>query len=341
MIVATPTIGAPSAEYPGFRQMGLQLSGGTAAVSQVFGLGQVEGTSAHGGCDGNGTTAYALPLARNGLQMPLSASKFHVGIPWAYSREAGFGVLMNNPGDGTVTVNRTGAMDWQLDTQQQLDFWVTVPPPSAGATATAAAGHDGGGAAAAIFRHYADAVGHAPKLPDYAALFWQCRLRYRTSTIAQHIAAGYAQRNLSLGVLVIDFSEANCLSLGQLPVVRSTVCPEANCLSSVNQHIDGDFQMNPACYGEGPAITDWVANVSRLGGGSTRTMLSFWPDVRPDAAAASALGAAGCISSSIVPGGHSQSGTIDPTSQHCRDFIWQHFVKPNYYVHGIRDYWLE
>ena len=57
----------------------------------------------------------------------------------------------------------------------------------------------------------ADAVGHAPPLPSYAALFWQCRLRYRTSQIAQDIAAGYHERNLSLGVLVIDFMYATTL----------------------------------------------------------------------------------------------------------------------------------
>ena len=44
-----------------------------------------------------------------------------------------------------------------------------------------------------------------------AALFWQCRLRYRTSQIAQDIAAGYHERNLSLGVLVIDFMYATTL----------------------------------------------------------------------------------------------------------------------------------
>ncbi len=65
------------ASAPGYRQMGLQLSGPPAnnSPSRAFSLGQVEGTSAHGGCDGNGTSAHALPLARNGLQMPLTASK--------------------------------------------------------------------------------------------------------------------------------------------------------------------------------------------------------------------------------------------------------------------------
>ena len=38
-----------------------------------------------------------------------------------------------------------------------------------------------------MYKQYADAVGHAPPLPGYAALFWQCRLRYRTQASPQTI----------------------------------------------------------------------------------------------------------------------------------------------------------
>ena len=228
-------------------------------------------------------------------------AQFHIGIPWAYSVEAGFGVLLNNPGDGTVNISVSGAMDWQLVAQQQLDFWITT---TATATPDAATSSRVVGGAATIYKQYADAVGHAPPLPAYAALFWQCRLRYRTAKIAQDIAAGYQQRNLSLGVLVVDF---------------------------MNQATDGDMHMNPKCYGTGREITDWVKNISTMGGGQTRTMLSFWPDIRSDSDGFSALNAAGCV----------HDGTVDPTSKHCRDLIWQNYVKPNYVDHGIMDFWLD
>ena len=99
--------------------------------------------------------------------------------------------------------------------------------------------------------------------------------------------------------------------------------------------------MNPDCYGSGSEITRWVKNVSELGGGQTRVMLSFWPDVKSDAEAHAALAAEGCIAGSVVPGGHIQNGDIDPTSQKCRDLIWSKFVMPNYVEHGIMDFWLD
>jgi hypothetical protein len=154
-----------------------------------------------------------------------------------------------------------------VTTQKQLDFWVTTTPEPVGSAdgmAVAATGAAAGGAVAApLYKQYADAVGHAPPLPGYAALFWQCRLRYRTQQILEDIAKGYNQRNLSLGVIVVDF---------------------------MNQKRDGDFQMNPVCY---PNISGMTSTVKALTG--AQTMVSFWPDVKPDADAAAALSAEGCI----------------------------------------------
>ena len=80
---ATPAFGPPADCGPqcaGYSAMSLSLS--APKPSKVYGLGQIENTSAHGGCDGNGTTASALPLARNGIgPIDLDASKFHVCAP--------------------------------------------------------------------------------------------------------------------------------------------------------------------------------------------------------------------------------------------------------------------
>ena len=157
---------------------------------------------------------------------------------------AGFGFLLNLPGDGSVAVNSSGAIDWDVVAQKQMDFWITTTP-----------------AAAPVYKQYADAVGHAPPLPGYAALFWQCRLRYRTQQILEDIALGYHQRNLSLGVIVVDF---------------------------MNQKRDGDFHMNPVCF---PNISSMTARVKSLTG--AQTMVSFWPDVKPDGDAAATLSAEG------------------------------------------------
>lgn len=77
---ATPVFGPTAdcgSQCVGYYRLSLALSAPKAA--KVYGLGQIENTTAHGGCDGNGTTASALPLARNGIgPVDLAASKFHV-----------------------------------------------------------------------------------------------------------------------------------------------------------------------------------------------------------------------------------------------------------------------
>lgn len=84
------------------------------------------------------------------------------------------------PGQGSVTVNTSGAINWDATAQKQLDFWVTTTPGD-GKGDSGGSGHGTGTPAvpvvAPLYKQYADAVGHAPPLPAYAALFWQCRLR--------------------------------------------------------------------------------------------------------------------------------------------------------------------
>lgn len=78
---ATPEFGpaACDTQCAGYSRMGLALS--SPKQAKVYGLGQIENTSAHSGCDGNGTTASGLPLARNGIGLvDLAASKFHVRL---------------------------------------------------------------------------------------------------------------------------------------------------------------------------------------------------------------------------------------------------------------------
>ena len=115
----------------------------------------------------------------------------------------------------------------------------------------------------------------------------------------EQIALGYAQRNLSLGMLVIDFQ---------------------------NQRRDGDMHMNEACYHNISAMTQRVRDLT---GGNT--MVSFWCDVKADNERARRVQSAGCLA----------GDGIDPTSPSCRNMIWQRYVKPNYFAHGVKDFWLD
>src|SRR2546430_3040306 len=52
---------------------------------------------------------------------------------------------------------------------------------------------------------YAGATGHAPMLPEWAAGFWQSKLRYRTQEELLAVAREYRRRGLPLSVIVSDF----------------------------------------------------------------------------------------------------------------------------------------
>ena len=52
---------------------------------------------------------------------------------------------------------------------------------------------------------YADATGHSPMMPEWAAGFWQSKLRYKDQEEVLNIAREYKKRKLPLSVIVIDF----------------------------------------------------------------------------------------------------------------------------------------
>lgn len=151
----------------------------------------------------------------------LQQRKFHVSIPFAYST-AGYGLLFNMPGYGSVKVGAhgVGGAAWSAKAALYLDFWVTALPDGVEAPA-----------AGPIYRQYADATGHAPPLREDAMAFWQSRNRYKSSDIALGIAQRYQQLDLDVGVLVIDYK---------------------------NQLHDGDFAPNPACYPSVKALADGI-----------------------------------------------------------------------------------
>ncbi len=103
-----------------------------------------------------------------------------VCIPFLYSNR-GYGFLWNNPALGRVELG-AAVTRWVAEATRQMDYWIT-----AGATP------------AAVLAHYADATGHAPLLPEWAAGFWQCKLRYRTQDELLSIARGYKAARIAAG----------------------------------------------------------------------------------------------------------------------------------------------
>ena len=72
-----------------------------------------------------------------------------------------------------------------------------------GAAATANVVMTGDGYAG-IMERYADLTGHPPVLPEWAAGFWQCKLRYKTQDELLTVAREHKRRGLPMSVIVID-----------------------------------------------------------------------------------------------------------------------------------------
>ena len=132
---------------------------------RIYGLGQGGWTKVPSWID-QGPQGI-VPLERNGQELNLQQTKFHVTIPFALSTTSGgqtYGFLWNMPGAGKVSVGEagTGGMRWTAEASLGMDFWITAPPKATPADQ----------AVAAIYEHYADATGHAPPLREDAMLFW-------------------------------------------------------------------------------------------------------------------------------------------------------------------------
>ena len=286
----------PSANFTPYLAVSLNTTAGNAQ-ERIFGLGQ-GGWTAGEGCDGCPTlppsTQIKVPLQRNGQWVSLRQSKFHVSIPFIYS-SIGYGLLYHMPGYGNVSVGTfgVGGMNWTSDASLGLDFWVTGLPLGTDPLLDQP-----------IYRQYADATGHAPPLREDAMIFWQSRNRYKSSAIAEAIAANYSALNLPVGILVVDYE---------------------------NQVHDGDFNPNPACY---PSLSDLSTFVRSTI--NATTMFSFWPEVKNASSQHSVFENAGCLINSDLSG-----NAIDSTKTSCRDLIWNNYLKPNYYDQGVSAYWLD
>lgn len=254
------------------------------AGERVFGLGQ----HTHGLFD------------QKGAVIDLVQRNAEVTIPFMVSSR-GYGLLWNTPATGRVELADNGTR-WVCDSARQIDYWVTT-----------------GDGPAQIMEHYADATGHAPMLPDYAAGFWQCKLRYRTQDELMEVAREYHRRGLPLSVIVSDFFHWTHL---------------------------GEWRFDPA---EWP---DPAAMVRELGEMGVELMVSVWPSVSPlSENYAEMLGKGYLVATEQGPpvhadwadkgvDAHVQVSFYDPTNPAARAYVWDR-VRENYHSLGVRVWWLD
>jgi len=239
-------------------------------------------------------------LDQKGCVVELLQRNTEVCIPFLLSSR-GYGLLWHNPAVGRVELGHNGTR-WVAEATPQLDYWITA-----------------GDTPAEIMARYADATGHAPLLPEWAAGFWQCRLRYRTQEELLEVAREYKRRGLPLSVIVIDFFHWTA---------------------------QGDWQFDPTCW------PDPAGMVRELEGLGVKLMVSIWPTlsaISPNFEEARRRGLLVRTARGVPatmrfkdtrPEGPVYVHHYDATNPEARDFIWER-VRQGYYRHGIKVWWLD
>jgi alpha-D-xyloside xylohydrolase len=272
-----------------FRSVGGDLSRATAAFTawedeRIYGLGQRR----HGLLD------------QKGCVLELTHRNSEISIPFLVSSR-GYGVVWHNPAMGRVELGRTQTR-WVADATRLIDYVIVT-------------GEDYG----EIMGRYADLTGHAPMMPEWAAGFWQCKLRYQTQEELLEVAREHKRRGLPMDIIVVDYFAWSRM---------------------------GDWRFDPTCWPDPRAM---VEELKELG---IRVMVSVWPTVNPDSENFTELeqrnllvrterGHNSFVKFTDANANHTViSGLLDTTHPDARAFLWEK-VKQNYYDTGIKVWWLD
>ncbi|GAB2971990.1 glycoside hydrolase family 31 protein [Saccharothrix stipae] len=277
---APPYIGWPGPRN--FTSEGLEQRFRGYPGERFYGLGQ----HGHGRLDQKGCVIDLVQ--RNG----------EIAIPFLVSSR-GYGLLWHNPAVGRVELGMDTTR-WVARDSRQIDYWITA-----------------GDRPADILARYAEATGHPPVMPEWAAGFWQSKLRYKTQDELLAVAREHHGRGLPLSVIVADFFH--------WPVM-------------------GSWRFDPASWPDPAAM---VRELDEMG---VRLMVSVWPNVGPASENYEPMRRAGLLVGRTGggltrqhwpdPSGYVETAYVDSTNPAARRYLWEQ-VKRNYLPHGIKVWWLD
>jgi len=239
-------------------------------------------------------------LDQKGCVLELTHRNSQISIPFLVSSR-GYGLLWHNPGVGRVELGRTQTR-WVAEATRLIDYVVMT-----------------GEGYADVMERYADLTGHPPVLPEWAAGFWQCKLRYRTQDELLTIAREHKRRSLPMSVIVVDYIHWTKM---------------------------GEWKFDPVCWPDPAAM---VRELDKLG---IKVMVSVWPTVNPDSENYGELerrnllvraerGMNTFIRFTDTNAKHTViSHLLDSTHPEARKFLWSK-LRGNYYRHGIKVWWLD
>ena len=214
-------------------------------------------------------------------------------LPVIYS-SLGYGFLWNNPSPGRVEFGYNHTV-WTADCAKQADYLVFV-----------------GDTPAEVMNRYCRLTGFAPKLPQWAAGFWQSRCRYESQEEILEVAHEYQKRGIPLDAIVIDFFHWT---------------EQGNC----------DF--DPKYW---PDPEGLVKELKEMG---IRPVISYWPTVNPGSRNWNEMNERNLLIRTEY--GHhptfdfwGQNTYVDMSNPEARKFVWEQ-IKKTYIKCGIRTFWLD
>jgi alpha-D-xyloside xylohydrolase len=241
-----------------------------------------------------GMGQYQQPyLDLKGCTLELAQRNSQASVPFLLS-SCGYGFLWNNPGIGQASFCKN-VTEWSLRSTRQMDYWITA-----------------GDSPAEIEEAFADAVGKAPMMPDFATGFWQCKLRYRTQDELMGVARDYKRRNLPISVIVIDF------------------------FHWPNQ---GTWMFDEEYWPDPKGMVDELKEMG------IELMVSVWPTVDSRTSNHAEMKDLGLLVTSdkgpqVQMTAFGNQSFIDTTNPRTREYVWDK-IKKNYYDKGIRVFWLD
>lgn len=232
-------------------------------------------------------------LDLKGSTFELAHRNSQISIPFVLS-SAGYGFLWHNPAIGRATFARNRT-EWYAESTRQLDYWVTA-----------------GDTPARIARAYADATGHAPRMPERGLGFWQCKLRYWNQEQLLEVAREHTRRGLPLDVIVADFFHWPRM---------------------------GDYRFEDEFWPDPRAM---VAELAELG---VELMVSVWPQIALDSENYPHLRRNNLLVRAergldVQMAFQGPSAFLDVTNPEARAWLWETCAR-NYGAFGIRTFWLD
>lgn len=228
-----------------------------------------------------------------GCTFELAHRNSQASVPFVVS-SAGYGFLWHNPSIGTATFAKNRTV-WSSQSSEQIDYWVTA-----------------GQTPADIERNYADATGHAPRMPEWGMGFWQCKLRYWNQEQLLKIARGFKKRSIPIDLIVIDFFHW--------------------------PHM-GDFRFEEEFWPDPKAMVDELHSMG------IKVMVSVWPQIALASENYAEMSRENLLVRARVGEDigmmfEGPSQFYDATNPLAREYVWEK-CKANYADYGVDAFWLD